>query len=106
MSIATIGAFVIRQFPEGVAVMLFYKIGEFFQDMAVNRSRRSISDLMDIRPDYANLKVGDELVTVSPEGVKIGDMIVVKPGERVPLDGIVIEGKSMVDTSALTGICS
>jgi Cd2+/Zn2+-exporting ATPase len=103
MSIATIGAFVIRQFPEGVAVMLFYKIGEFFQDMAVNRSRRSISDLMDIRPDYANLKVGDELVTVSPEGVKIGDMIVVKPGERVPLDGIVIEGKSMVDTSALTG---
>ncbi|MDD4783794.1 MAG: heavy metal translocating P-type ATPase [Syntrophaceticus sp.] len=103
MSIATIGAFAIRQFPEGVAVMLFYKIGEFFQDMAVNRSRRSISDLMDIRPDYANLKVGDELVTVSPEGVKVGDMIVVKPGERVPLDGIVSEGKSMVDTSALTG---
>ncbi len=103
MSIATIGAFAIRQFPEGVAVMLFYKIGEFFQDMAVNRSRRSISDLMDIRPDYANLKVGDELVTVSPEGVKVGDMIVVKPGERDPLDGIVSEGKSMVDTSALTG---
>lgn len=103
MSVATIGAFAIRQFPEGVAVMLFFKIGEFFQDLAVNRSRRSISALMDIRPDYANLKVGDEIKTVSPEGVKIGDLIVVKPGEKVPLDGIVIEGASMVDTSALTG---
>lgn len=103
MSVATIGAFAIRQFPEAVAVMLFYKIGVFFQDLAVNHSRRSIAGLMDIRPDYANLRVGDELVTVSPEGVKMGDMIVVKPGERVPLDGIVAEGKSMVDTSALTG---
>ncbi|HHY30905.1 MAG TPA: cadmium-translocating P-type ATPase [Syntrophaceticus sp.] len=103
MSVATIGAFAIRQFPEGVAVMLFFKIGEFFEDLAVNRSRRSISSLMDIRPDYANLQVGDDIKRVSPEGVRIGDLIIVKPGERVPLDGIVVEGRSMVDTSALTG---
>ena len=103
MSVATIGAFAIRQYPEGVAVMLFFEIGEFFQDLAVNRSRRSISALMDIRPDYANLKVGDEVKTVSPEMVKLGDIIVVKPGEKVPLDGEVIEGRSMVDTSAITG---
>lgn len=103
MSVATIGAFAIRQFPEGVAVMLFFKVGEFFEDLAVNRSRRSISSLMDIRPDYANLQVGDEIKRISPEGVKIGDLIIVKPGERVPLDGVVIEGRSMVDTSALTG---
>jgi Cd2+/Zn2+-exporting ATPase len=103
MSVATIGAFAIRQFPEGVAVMLFFKIGEFFEDLAVNRSRRSISSLMDIRPDYANLQVGDDIKRVSPEGVRIGDLIIVKPGERVPLDGVVVEGRSMVDTSALTG---
>lgn len=103
MSVATIGAFAIRQFPEGVAVMLFFKVGEFFENLAVNRSRKSISALMDIRPDYANLQVGDDIKIVSPEGVKIGDVIIVKPGEKVPLDGIVIEGRSMVDTSALTG---
>ncbi len=103
MSIATIGAFAIGQFPEGVAVMLFYQVGELFQKVAVNRSRRSISALMDIRPDFANLKDGDDIRKVSPEDVKIGDIILVKPGEKVPLDGKVIEGKSMVDTSALTG---
>jgi len=103
MSIATIGAFTIKQYPEGVVVMLFYKVGEFIQSIAVNRSRKSISDLMDIRPDYANLKVGSELQRVAPEEVKVGDSIVVKPGEKVPLDGIVTEGKSMLDISALTG---
>lgn len=103
MSIATIGAFSIQQFPEGVAVMLFYQVGEFIQDIAVNRSRRSITELMDIRPDYANLKVGNDLQKVSPEDVQVGDIIVVKPGEKVPLDGKVVEGNSMVDTSALTG---
>jgi Zn2+/Cd2+-exporting ATPase len=103
MGIATIGAFSIGQYPEGVAVMLFYQIGEFFQDMAVNRSRKSISALMDIRPDFANLKIGDDIRKVSPEEVNIGDIILVKPGEKVPLDGKVIEGSSMVDTSALTG---
>lgn len=103
MALATIGAFAIGEFPEGVAVMLFYQAGEFMQDLAVNRSRKSISELMDIRPDYANLKIGDDLEKVSPEEVSIGDIIVVKPGEKVPLDGIIIEGQSMVDTSALTG---
>lgn len=103
MSIATIGAFAIGEFPEGVAVMLFYQIGELFQDLAVNRSRKSIAELMDIRPDYANLKIGDNEKKVSPADVAVGDYIIVKPGEKVPLDGIVIEGNSMVDTSALTG---
>ena len=103
MSIATIGAFLIGEYPEGVAVMLFYKVGEYFQDLAVNRSRKSISDLMDIRPDFANLKAVDGIRKVSPEEVSIGDIIIVKPGEKIPLDGIVIEGNSMVDTSALTG---
>ncbi len=103
MSIATIGAFFVGEYPEGVAVMMFYLVGELFQDMAVDHSRKSISSLMDIRPDYANLKVGNELKKVSPEDVSIGDIIVVKPGEKIPLDGKVIEGISMVDTSALTG---
>ncbi|MDP4177395.1 MAG: heavy metal translocating P-type ATPase [Bacillota bacterium] len=103
MSIATIGAFSIGQYPEGVAVMLFYQLGEIFQDIAVNRSRKSITALMDIRPDFANLKIGEELKKVSPEEVGIGNIIVVKPGEKVPLDGKVIEGNSMIDTSALTG---
>ncbi|MBM7854607.1 Cd2+/Zn2+-exporting ATPase [Desulfohalotomaculum tongense] len=103
MSVATLGAFAIRQFSEAVAVMLFYQVGELFQDMAVNRSRRSIAALMDIRPDYANLKSGNEIKQVNPEDVSIGDVIVVKPGEKVPLDGKVIEGKAMMDTSALTG---
>ncbi|MDR7855276.1 MAG: heavy metal translocating P-type ATPase [Tissierella sp.] len=103
MSIATIGAFFIGEYAEGVAVMLFYQVGEIFQGIAVNRSRKSITALMDIRPDFANLKIGDELRRVDPEEVSIGDIIVVKPGEKVPLDGKVIEGNSMVDTSALTG---
>ncbi|WP_346931327.1 heavy metal translocating P-type ATPase [Clostridium sp.] len=103
MSIATIGAFAIGEFPEGVAVMLFYQLGEIFQGMAVNRSRKSIAELMDIRPDFANLKMGSDIKKVSPEEVNIGDIIVVRPGEKVPLDGKVIEGNSMVDTSALTG---
>jgi Cd2+/Zn2+-exporting ATPase len=103
MSIATIGAFAIGEYPEGVAVMLFYQIGEFFQDAAVNNSRKSIKALMDIRPDYANLKIGDEIKKVSPEEIKVGDIIIIKPGEKVPVDGKVIEGNSMVDTTALTG---
>jgi len=103
MSIATIGAFFVGAYSEGAAVMLFYLVGEMFQDRAVDHSRKSISTLMDIRPDYANLKVGDELKKVSPEEVSIGDLIIVKPGEKVPLDGKVIEGISMADTSALTG---
>ena len=103
MSVATIGAFAIKQFPEGVAVMLFYQVGEFFQTIAVNRSRKSISALMDIRPDYANKKVGEDILRVSPDEVSIGDIIIIKPGEKVPLDGKVIEGMSMLDTSALTG---
>lgn len=103
MSIATIGAFAIGQYPEGVAVMIFYQLGETFQGIAVNRSRKSITALMDIRPDFANLKIGGDLKKVSPEEVAVGDIIVVKPGERVPLDGKVIDGNSMLDTSALTG---
>lgn len=103
MSVATIGAFAIGEYPEGVAVMLFYQIGEAFQELAVNRSRRSISSLMDIRPDFANLKIDNELRKVAPEEVGIDDFIVVKPGEKVPLDGQVIEGRSTLDTSALTG---
>ncbi|MDR9854985.1 heavy metal translocating P-type ATPase [Paenibacillus sp. VCA1] len=103
MSLATIGAFAVGQYPEGVAVMLFYQLGEMFQGIAVNRSRKSISAMMDLRPDYANLQAGGETKRVAPEEVRVGDHIVVKPGEKVPLDGIVIEGNSMVDTSALTG---
>ncbi|GAF07697.1 HAD-IC family P-type ATPase [Paenibacillus pini] len=103
MSLATIGAFGVGQYPEGVAVMLFYQIGELFQGIAVNRSRKSISSMMDLRPDYANLKVGSNTKRVAPEEIKIGDYIVVKPGEKIPLDGKVTEGSSMVDTSALTG---
>ncbi|MCM3699592.1 heavy metal translocating P-type ATPase [Paenibacillus macerans] len=103
MSIATVGAFVIGEYPEGVAVMLFYQVGELFQSIAVNRSRKSISALMDIRPDFANLKAGDEIKRVSPEEVRIGDLIIVRPGEKVPLDGKVAEGNSAMDTSALTG---
>lgn len=103
MAIATVGAFAIGEFAEGVGVMLFYQTGEFMQGLAVNRSRKSIADLMDIRPDYANLKTDNDLKKVSPEEVNVGEIIVVKPGEKVPLDGIVISGKSTVDTSALTG---
>lgn len=105
MTVATLGAFAIGEYPEGVAVMLFYQLGELFQGMAVNRSRKSIQSLMDIRPDYANILTGagEETRRISPEEVRIGDRIVVKAGERVPLDGIVKAGRSMVDTSALTG---
>lgn len=103
MAIASLGAFAIGEAPEGVAVMLFYQVGELFQSYAVGQSRKSIASLMDIRPDYANVKVGDELVNTDPYDVKIGDIIVVKPGEKVPLDGKVIDGSSMLDTAALTG---
>ena len=103
MTIATIGAFSIKQFPEGVAVMLFYEIGEYFQDAAVNSSRKSISSLMDIRPDYANLIAGNEEKRIDPDDARIGDRIIVKPGEKIPLDGRILEGRSMVNTSALTG---
>jgi len=104
IAIATIGAFIIGEYPEAVAVMLFYQVGEFFQDMAVGKSKKSIAALMDIRPDSANLQNEDGSITiVSPEIVKIGETIIVKPGERIPLDGIVTEGIAMLDTSALTG---
>lgn len=103
MAVATIGAFGIGEFPEAVAVMLFYQVGELFQNYAVDKSRKSISTLMNIRPDYANVKRENEVLKVSPEEVKIGELIVVKPGEKVPLDGVIKEGKSMLDTSSLTG---
>ncbi len=103
MALATVGAFAVKEYPEAVSVMLFYQIGEMFQDIAVERSRKSIKSLLNIRPDYANLKTDEGLVIVKPETVNVGDYIVVKPGERVALDGVVIEGESMVDTSALTG---
>ena len=103
MSLATIGAFAIGEYSEGVAVMIFYQIGEMFQDLAVDRSRRSIKELMDIRPEYANLVSEDRIIQVPPEDVPVGAYIIVKPGERVPLDGRITEGRSMLDTSALTG---
>ena len=103
MSIATVGALAIGELPEAVGVMLFYQIGEFLQGIAVGKSRKSITALMQIRPDSANLKVGSDIKVVSPEDIRVGDIIIVKPGEKVPLDGIVVEGISMVDTSALTG---
>lgn len=103
MAIATIGAFVIGEFPEAVAVMLFYQIGELFQDYAVDKSKKSIASLMELRPDFANLKRKNEIFTVSPDEVKIGDTILIKPGEKIPLDGKIIEGNSMLDTSSLTG---
>lgn len=103
MAIATIGAFLIGEFPEGVSVMLFYQIGELFQKIAVNKSRKSIANLMDIRPDSANVLRNGEYKMVSPEEVMIGETILVKPGEKVPLDGFVLSGNSLMDTSALTG---
>lgn len=103
MCIATIGAFFVGDYSEGVAVMIFYQVGELFQGYAVNRSRSSISSLMDIRPDYANVERDGELIQISPEEAEIGEIIVVKPGEKIPLDGIITKGNSMVDTSALTG---
>ena len=103
MGIATLGAFAIGEYPEAVMVMVLYQTGEYFQHRAVEKSKKSISDLMDIRPDYANLAVTDGLKKVSPNDVKINDIIVVKTGEKIPLDGVVIEGEAAVDTSALTG---
>lgn len=104
MAVASLGAFIIGEYPEAVAVMLFYQIGELFEDYAVGKSRKSITELMNIRPDYANLKMeGSDTKKVDPDEVKIGDIIVVKPGEKVPLDGIVTSGSSMLDTAALTG---
>ena len=103
MSVSTIGAFAIGEYPEAVAVMLFYQVGEFFQSLAVKRSRKSISDLMDICPDSATVKRNGVLPVVSPESVAVGEIIVVKPGEKIPLDGIVVDGESMLDTKALTG---
>lgn len=103
MAIATVGAFAIQKYSEAVAVMLFYQVGELFQSYAVNRSRKSIADLMDIRPDYANLKTGGAIKRISPLEAKPGDIIVVQPGERIPLDGTVTSGTSSIDASALTG---
>lgn len=103
MAVATIGAFFVGELEEAVAVMLFYQIGEVFQSYAVNKSRKSIASLMDIRPDYANLLIGNEIQKVSPEDVEIGSIILVKPGEKIPIDGIVIDGDSSLDTKALTG---
>lgn len=103
MTVATVGAIAIGDSSEAVGVMLFYKVGEYLQELAVGKSRKSISDLMQIKPDVANLKVGNSIKVVDPEEVEIGDFIIVKPGEKVPLDGVVIDGNSMVDTSALTG---
>ena len=103
MAIATVGAFALGEYPEGVAVMLFYQVGELFQSYAVGRSRQSIAALMDIRPDYANIEQDGKLVQVDPEDVAVGDTIVIKAGEKIPLDGVVLEGSTAVDTAALTG---
>lgn len=103
MAVATVGAMALGEYTEGVAVMLFYQIGEFFQGWAVGKSRRNISELMDIRPDYANLETEDGIEKADPDDVEVGAVILVQPGERVPIDGVVIEGKSSLDTSALTG---
>lgn len=103
MTIATLGAIAIHEIPEAVAVMLFFQVGELFQDFSVSRSRRSIKSLLEVRPDSANLKVNGEVKQVSPESVQVGDVIIVKPGEKIPLDGEITQGASQVDTSALTG---
>ena len=103
MTIATIGALVIGEYAGAAAIMLFYQVGDFFQELAVRKSKKEIAGLMDIRPDYANLQTNGQVSKVSPESVNIGDIIIVKPGEKIPLDGIVVDGESMVDTSALTG---
>ncbi len=103
MAVASFGAMALGEYPEAVAVMLFYQVGEWFQSYALERSRKNIADLMDIRPDYANLEKNGEIEEVDPEEVVVGDIIVIQPGERVPLDGTVIEGNSTLDTAALTG---
>ena len=103
MAVATLGAFVIGEYPEAVAVMLFYQVGELFQSYAVDKSRKSITELMDIKPEYANVERNKEIQKIKPEDVKIGEIIIVKPGEKIPLDGYIIKGKSSIDTKALTG---
>lgn len=103
MSLATIGAFSIKEYPEAVMVMVLYQIGEYFQDKAVEKSKKSISDLMDIRPDYANVEINGEIVKKSPEEINIGETIIVKAGEKIPLDGVITDGSAIIDTSALTG---
>lgn len=103
MALATVGAFIVGEYPEAVAVMLFYQVGELFQSYAVDKSRRSISDLMDIRPDYANVRRGNEIIKADPYDVKAGEIIVIRPGEKIPLDSMVLQGGSSVDTAALTG---
>ena len=103
MAVATVGAIVLGEYVEGVAVMLFYQIGELFQSYAVGKSRKNISELMDIRPDYANIEVDGELTEVDPDEVEVGSVIVVKPGEKIPIDGVIVEGHSSLNTSALTG---
>ena len=103
MMVATIGAFGVREFSEAVAVMLFYQVGELFQSYAVGKSRQSIAAMMDICPEYANIESEGKLVQVDPDDVEVGTIIVIKPGERIPLDGVVVEGESLIDTAALTG---
>ena len=103
MMVATVGAFGVREFSEAVAVMLFYQVGELFQSYAVGKSRQSIAAMMDICPEYANIESDGKLVQVDPDDVEVGTIIVVKPGERIPLDGVVVEGESLIDTAALTG---
>lgn len=103
MAVATIGAIALGNYKEGVSVMLFYQIGELFQSYAVGKSRRNISDLMDIRPDYANIEKDGDLEQVDPDEVEVGTIIVVQPGEKVPIDGVIEEGSSTLNTSALTG---
>ena len=103
MMVATFGALGVKEYSEAVAVMLFYQVGELFQSYAVGKSRQSISDMMDICPEYANVEEEGKLLQVDPDDVEIGTVIVIKPGERIPLDGVVVEGESMIDTAALTG---
>ena len=103
MGIATLGAIGIKEYPEAVMVMVLYQIGEYLQDKAVEKSQNSITELMDIRPDYANIEKNGDLTKISPYEVKIGDTIIVKTGEKIPLDGIIIDGSATLDTSALTG---
>ncbi|PSM51482.1 heavy metal translocating P-type ATPase [Campylobacter blaseri] len=103
MSLASIGAFCIGEYPEGVAIMLFYKIGELFERYSVSNSKKSIKEMLDLRPEYANLKIDENIKKVAPNLVKLGEIILVKPGEKIPLDGVIIKGSSSLDTSALTG---
>ena len=103
MSVATIGAFAVGEYPEGVMVMLLYQLGELFQDYAVHRSRRSIADLMDIKPEVAHVQQGDRFISVEPEEVAVGNIIQIRPGEKIPLDGLILEGTSSLNTVALTG---